>query len=34
MWIDNRKILGVIGGMGPLATQLYYQPGRKLKITL
>lgn len=25
MWIDNRKILGVIGGMGPLATQLYYK---------
>lgn len=25
MWIDNRKILGVIGGMGPLATQLFYK---------
>ena len=25
MWIDNRMILGVIGGMGPLATQLYYK---------
>ena len=25
MWIDNRKTLGVIGGMGPLATQLYYK---------
>jgi aspartate racemase len=25
MWIDDRKILGVLGGMGPLATQLFYK---------
>ena len=25
MWTDNRKILGVLGGMGPLATQLFYK---------
>ena len=25
MWNDNRKILGVLGGMGPLATQLFYK---------
>ena len=22
---DNQKVLGVIGGMGPLATQLFYK---------
>lgn len=25
MWIDDRKVLGVLGGMGPLATQLFYK---------
>lgn len=25
MWNDRRKILGVLGGMGPLATQLFYR---------
>ena len=25
MWTDGRKILGVLGGMGPLATQLFYR---------
>lgn len=25
MWTDDRKILGVLGGMGPLATQLFYK---------
>lgn len=25
MWTDKRKILGVMGGMGPLATQLFYK---------
>lgn len=25
MWKDDRKILGVLGGMGPLATQLFYK---------
>ncbi len=25
MWNDNSKTLGVIGGMGPLATQLFYR---------
>ena len=25
MWNDNRKVLGVLGGMGPLATQLFYK---------
>jgi len=25
MWNDDRKTLGVLGGMGPLATQLFYR---------
>lgn len=25
MWKDTRKVLGVLGGMGPLATQLFYR---------
>lgn len=25
MWNDDRKVLGVLGGMGPLATQLFYK---------
>ncbi|MDD2190245.1 MAG: amino acid racemase [Eubacteriales bacterium] len=25
MWINDEKVLGVLGGMGPLATQLFYR---------
>lgn len=25
MWGDGKKVLGVVGGMGPLATQLFYR---------